>query len=180
MWEFRWQTGQRVASARASRRASMSVAGMSSSAAGCPSQSWTGSCRRVMWRRTGLGSIMGPSLLADCGFSLPGAPLDRQPPDVTPQPVQPPGRQGYGGATPVSGFAAFCLGQVYPRLRGLVGFPLPSRRASERGTAPRGDPGLLRDPSRSRTLPQVEYPGIAADRAHGRRGAAVSGGIPQG
>ena len=29
-----------------------------------------------------------------------------------PQPVQPPGRQGYGGATPVSGFVAFCLGQV--------------------------------------------------------------------
>ena len=65
-----------------------------------------------MWCRTGLGSIMGPSLLADCGFSLPGDPLDRQPPDVTPQPVQPPGRQGYGGARPVSGFVAFCLGQV--------------------------------------------------------------------
>ena len=30
-------------------------------------------------------------------LSLPGDPLDRQPPDVTPQPVQPPGRQGYGG-----------------------------------------------------------------------------------
>ena len=90
----------------------MSVVGMSSSAAGCPSQSRTGSCRRVMWCRTGLGSIMGPSLLADCGFSLPGDPLDRQPPDVTPQPVQPPGRQGYGGARPVSGFVAFCLGQV--------------------------------------------------------------------
>ena len=55
---------------------------------------------------------MGPSLLADCGFSLPGDPLDRQPPDVTPQPMQPPGRQGYGGARPVSGFVAFCLGQV--------------------------------------------------------------------
>ena len=60
-----------------------------------------------------------------------------------------------------------------PPLRGLVGFPLPSRRASERGTAPPGDPGLPRDPSRSRTLPQVEYPGIAAGRAHGREGAAA-------
>ena len=41
--------------------------------------------------------------------------------------------------------------QVHPPLpRGLVGFPLPSRRAAERGAAPRGGPGLLRDPSRPR------------------------------
>ena len=69
-----------------------------------------------------------------------------------------------------------CAGPVHPRLCGVWLDFLSPPGAPRRGAQPR--PGL-RDPSRSRTLPQVEYPGIAAGRAHGRRGAAVSGGIPQ-
>ena len=155
MWEFCWQTGQRVASARASRRASMSVIGMSSSAAGCPSQSRTGSCRRVMWRRTGLGSIMGPSLLADCGFSLPGDPLDRQPPDVTP-PARAAAKTGWGGgATPVSGFVGFCLGQV----PAPAGFPGIHPGIHPGITIKREvHPGAVGDPSPVAAGPELSVP----------------------
>ena len=45
-------------------------------------------------------------------FQSAGRPPGQATAGCHPQPVQPPGRQGYGGARPVSGFVAFCLGQV--------------------------------------------------------------------
>ena len=108
----------------------MSVVGTASSSAGCPSQS-----------RTGLGSIHGAlSLLPDCGFSLPGDPLDRQLPEVTPQTMQPPGRQGYGGARPVSGFVELFVSDRYPRLRGFHESTLVSPLSARSIPASVGDP----------------------------------------
>ena len=121
----------------------MSVVGMSSSSAGCPSQSRTGSCRPVMWCRTGLGSIMGPSLLADCGFSLPGDPLDRQPPDGIPQPVQPLGRAGAAEPRRCQDSLP-SVSDRYPRLRGSRESTLVSPLSARSIPAPLGTRRRLR------------------------------------
>ena len=144
MWEFCWQTGQRVASARASRRASMSVAGMSSSAAGCPSQSRTGSCRRCHvvpdWAGLDHGALSSGRLWLQSAGRPPGQATAGCHP-----PARAAARTGWGMAEPRRCQDSLpSVSDRYPRLRGFRESTLVSPLSARSIPAPLGTRRRLR------------------------------------
>ena len=149
MWEFCWQTGQRVASARASRRASMSVAGMSSSSAGCPSQSRTGSCRRCHVAPDWAGLDHGALSSGRLWFQSAG-----RPPGQATAGCHPPARAAAGKAGVWRGQADVrdslpSVSDRYPRLRGFRESTLVSPLSARSIPAPLGTRRRLRSPGSS-------------------------------
>ena len=126
----------------------MSMVGMSSSSAGCSSQSRTGSCRRVMWCRTGLGSIMGPLFWQTVVSVCRATPWTGNRRMSPPSPCS--RREGRGMAGP--GRCQDSLPSVsdrYPRLRGSRESTLVSPLSARSIPAPLGTRRRLRSPGSS-------------------------------